>query len=104
MLEGETIKVGGEDKIVPPLNWKGCKKFYGIIASGGLNSEAGADAMSGLIFAALVRNYPELTQDQMEDMMTPGEVMAALPVVLRISGFVAGETPGGSAKSRTGKA
>ena len=104
MLEGETIKVGGVDKIVPPLNWKGCKKFYGVIASGALNSEAGADAMAGLIFAALVRNYPELTQDQMEEDMTPGEVMAALPVVLRLSGFVAGETPGGSAESQIGTA
>ena len=97
MIDGETIKVGGEDKTIPPLNWKGCKKFYRAIAGGGLNDpEVGADAMSGIIYAALVRNYPELTQDQMEEAMTPGEVLAALPVVLRLSGFIQGEIQGGA--------
>ena len=104
MIEGETIKVGGEDRIIPPLNWKGCKKFYGAIASGQLNSETGAEAMSGLIFAALVRNYPDMTQDEMEEKMSPGEVVAALPIVLRLSGFVSGENPGGSGESPNGTA
>jgi len=104
MIDGETIKVGGEDKVLPPLNWKGCKKFFGAIAEGGLSLVTGAETMVEMVHTALVRNYPELTIDQLEENASPGEIMTAIPVLLRLSGFVQGETPGGSVESPIGTA
>jgi len=88
MPDGEKIMVGGEEMILPPLNWKSSRKFFKAVTSGALeNPDEAVDLMPELLFAALVRNYPELTQEALEDRITPGEVLAAIPILLRVSGF-----------------
>ena len=99
MLDGETIKVGGEDRVLPPLNWKACKKWFKAISEG---KSYDPEIMSGMLHSALVRNYPELTEDQMDEALTPTEMLTAIPVLLKLSGFTSGETLGGSKKSRIG--
>jgi hypothetical protein len=96
MFEGKTIKVGGEDMVLPPLNWKAAKRFYKDIISGDINDpEKAIDIMPDMLHAALVRNYPELTQAALEDIIAPGELLAAIPILLSVSGFL--QAPEGGA-------
>jgi hypothetical protein len=89
MFEGITIKVGGEDMVLPPLNWKAAKRFYKDIISGDINDpEKAIDLMPEMLHVALARNYPELTQAELEDTITPGELLAAIPQLLAVSGFI----------------
>ena len=87
MIEGPTIKVGGEDKIMPPLNWKAVKTYWRELVAGNPEGET----ISKVLHAALVRNYPDLTLEALEEAMSPGEVLAAFPLLVKISGFVPGE-------------
>jgi hypothetical protein len=97
MIDGEKILVGGKEKVLPPLNWKACKKFFKEITGNKLNdADLGPDLMEELIHAALVRNYPEFTRENLEEDATFGEIKDALAILLRLSGFVPGETAGGS--------
>jgi len=106
MLDGVKIKVGGEDMTLPPLNWKAARKFFKNIVGGSLEDpEQAVDLMPELLFAALARNYPDLTQSDLEDRITPGEVLAAIPALLEVSGFTPaapGEAKRGRVASRTG--
>ena len=88
MIEGVMIKVGGEEKTLPPLNWKAAKRFYKKITGGDLNDpEKVIDLFPVLLHTALLRNYPELTQEELEEVITPGELLAAIPLLLQVSGF-----------------
>jgi len=87
MIEGPTIRVGGEDKIMPPLNWKAVKTYWRELVAGSPEGET----ISKVLHAALVRNYPDLTLEALEEAMSPGEVLAAFPLLVKISGFVPGE-------------
>jgi len=88
MFEGIMIKVNGEDMVLPPLNWRATKRFYKDIISGDINDPAKAiDLMPEMLHAALARNYPELTQDALEDIIAPGELLSAIPLLLSVSGF-----------------
>jgi hypothetical protein len=87
MIDGPTIKMGGEDKIMPPLNWKAVKTYWRELVAGNPEGET----ISRVLHAALVRNYPDLTLEALEEAMSPGEVLAAFPLLVKISGFVSGE-------------
>jgi hypothetical protein len=95
MFEGITIKVGGEDMVLPPLNWKAAKRFYKEITTGEINDpDKAIDLMPELLHAALVRNYPELTMAALEDAIAPGELLAAIPLLLSVSGFTQSQEGG----------
>jgi hypothetical protein len=88
MLDGVKIKVGGEEMTLPPLNWKATRKFFKDVTGGALDDpEQAVDLMPELLLASLARNYPELTQEELEERITPGEVLAAIPLLLQVSGF-----------------
>jgi len=99
MIEGPTIKVGGKEMTMPPLNWKAVKTRWNALVEGNPDGEI----ISEVLHAALVRNYPELNLDEMDETMSPGEVMYAFPLLLKISGFKRGEAQRESQPSPTGK-
>ena len=94
MVKGEKIAVGGEEMVLPPLNLDDVEKYWGQLLDGSLFKDVSACAQ--IFHSALVRNYPDLTMEEMDDALSPQEMMAAIPVLLRISGFVSGEPEGGS--------
>lgn len=86
--EGVVIIVGGEDLTLPPLNWAGAKKFFKHIVAGEINNpEIAIDLMPEMLLAALIRNYPDLTMAALEQVITPGELLAAIPILMTMSGF-----------------
>ena len=88
MLDGVKIMVGGEEMTLPHLNWRSVKRFFKDITGGALDDpDRAIDLMPEMLLEALVRNYPEITQAELEDRMTPGEMLAAIPKLLEVSGF-----------------
>lgn len=111
MIEGVDIKLGDKSYIVPPLNFRLLKKHKGDIdaitaaAPGtGLDTTI-ADRVVAVVHAALSRNYPALTIEEVEDgldLRNSKDVMGAL---LGQSGFVAAgelKAPPASADQSTG--
>lgn len=93
MIDGIKIKLGGVDVVLPPLNLKGLRKVLPLMErwNASLTLAEQVDMMVPIFHAALLRNYPDLTIDEMEDRMNADEVIPAinaLPGLLELSGLV----------------
>ena len=96
MIEGATINMGGKDWIVPPLNLKGVKTLGPKLDA--MNAATSRYELLPIIaeiaLAALQRNYPDLTADQVEDLIDMGNSQRVVEAVLGQSGLKkAGEAP-----------
>jgi hypothetical protein len=101
MIDGITVKMGGKEWVVPPLTLKQLRKLEPKLA--GLNQGMSPTDMKGLddvveiLHAALSRNYPELTSDEVEDLVDMGNFLQAIQAVMGISGLKkSGEAEAGS--------
>jgi hypothetical protein len=100
--EGLKVRIGEDEFIIPPLNFFRLKKVLPLVdklkeVSGNqiLKAEEMEDFIT-IIHLALSRNYPEVTVQQVEEMVDLGNLRQILAAVLGISGFVQGEKPAGS--------
>ncbi len=71
-FEGTPVRLGDVRYIVPALSLRLVRRYRGVLASlGELSAREPTDAeitqMVEVVHAALARNYPELTADQVED-------------------------------------
>lgn len=79
LLEGQKLNLGGRDFIVPPLNIKALRilgprfnQLQKIADSGDLAEMFNGDNLDTLVdvvHAAIVRNYPDVTREEMEDLI-----------------------------------
>lgn len=71
--EGVRIELGGRAFVMPPLTLKHLRIHGGVIRSlgdlKGIPSDQDVDGIVTLIHAALSRNYPELTREEIEDLV-----------------------------------
>lgn len=92
--------MGGRKWTIPPLTLKQIKKFSGTLQDlGNLDTAsvlAMADAATDVIHAAVARNYPELTRNEMEELLDLGNLMHVVQAVLGVSGLSLGEAGTGS--------
>lgn len=100
MIEGKTIRMGGKDWIVPPLNFRALKRFQKEIGSLNLAELAQSEKVEEIVLAALNRNYPELTLDQLQDMLDMGNVVEVTMAVMGVSGLEARKPGEGEAAPR----
>jgi hypothetical protein len=85
-FDGTKIMLGGEEFIVPPINFKQLKALKEDIVAMKDTSADNNERMIRVIHAALSRNY-ELTIDQVEEMIDLGNIMAVTQAVMGGSGF-----------------
>lgn len=103
-FEGMPITIGGVEYIVPPLSFRKVKQLQPEIdklsqinaASVTANSSEATEVMIKIIHSALQRNYPEITIDELEDMLDLANVRTIIQAVMGISGFVPGGAVAGS--------
>ncbi|GLR26511.1 hypothetical protein [Limnobacter litoralis] len=103
-IEGVTISLGGEDYVVPALNFRQIKKIQPDIQklenlSGGLISDEEMEVMAKVVHEALSRNYPDITQDKVLDLLDLRNAPIVVKAIMGISGFEAreaGEVKAGS--------
>jgi len=115
MIEGVSISLGGRDFTVPALNFKGIRAreedIDRISKPASDESEAfGADRMGAvcrIVHTALVRNYPDVTLEQVEDWVDLNNVTYVIDAVLGQSGLKKnageeGSAPGEAPSPSTG--
>ena len=89
LLDGVTIKLGRRDFIIPPLNLKAVRKVEKLLPV--LEGQAGEvsflDAATEVLTLAVQRNYPEITREEIEDMVDLGNLPRLIAAVMAASGF-----------------
>jgi hypothetical protein len=91
LLPGITIAMGGRDWIVPPLTLGQLRRLLPKVADMGRVDMQMDDAQLGVVVeivgAALRRNYPEITDAQIEEMLDMGNAQAVMDAVRGGSGL-----------------
>jgi hypothetical protein len=106
-FDGERLKVGDREFMVPPLNWRRIRKILPVLermkdftAGGGLViTESMLDDSITVIHEAVSRNYPELTRDELEDLVDLVNAPQLIMAVMGLSGLLQGEL--GPAEEKT---
>lgn len=85
MIHGVTVKIAGTDYTVPPLSLRGLIKYEQVLknfAQYGTLTTAVA-----IIGDALRRNYPEITDESLCDLLDVSSLQGVFAAVLRASGL-----------------
>lgn len=87
-VKGIAIDFSGRVLVVPPLNLKSLQqlqerleKFQGSI------SPESVETVIEATHAALLRNYPELSKDEVSEMIDLGNMMEVMEAVMDVSGL-----------------
>jgi hypothetical protein len=102
MVPGVTVAMGGRDWIVPSLTLGQLRRLMPKVRQlteiGASMGEPQISVLVDIVTAALQRNYPEMTTDQVENFLDLGNASAVLNAVLtgsglKPSGAAVGEAP-----------
>ncbi len=88
MIEGKIVHMAGTEWVIPPLNFKALRRFREELGSMTPEALVNSGKVVEIIHAAMLRNYPDLTLDTLEDMLDMGNIMHVTEAVLAISGLV----------------
>ncbi len=95
---GEWVQVGDEVYRIPPLAFRHVQELQeevtGLAVMGTRPTADQMKTVTKIVHSAMQRNYPELTVDQVDDMLDLGNYQQVLGAVLAIGGFV--EKKGGA--------
>ena len=81
---------GGLIYIIPPLAVTDLKRYRRELATlqkNDVDHTAGVDACITLVHAALRRNYPEMTRDEVEAFLDMSNMLAAIKCVMNFHGL-----------------
>lgn len=91
LIEGVKLNLGGRDFVAPPLNFKALRqltpKLAILAAMNDVPTNEQTDVVLDVVLAALVRNYPELTRDELEDRLDLANLTRALEAIMGASGL-----------------
>ena len=98
MIPGVAVAMGGQDWIVPPLTLGQLRRLMPKVRQlteiGASMGEAQINVLIDIVAAALQRNYPETTPDQVENLLDLGNASAVLTGSgLKPGGAAMGEAP-----------
>jgi queuine/archaeosine tRNA-ribosyltransferase len=98
LIQGTVVSLGGTDYTVPPLSFKQLRKMLGKInligGIGGVPTDEQMNAIVEVVHSALARNYPDLTTDQVDDMLDLGNASRVVQAIMGVSGLEPGEATG----------
>lgn len=96
-VDGTKVNLGGRDFTVPPLNFAALRRLESDIALiQGLGDVPGPqhiDAIVRIVHAALVRNYPDVTEAEVAELIDMGNLASVLKAVMGISGVALEAAP-----------
>src|SRR6201996_2426090 len=98
MIPGVAVAMGGQDWIVPPLTLGQLRRLMPEVRQlteiGASMGEARINVLIDIVTAALQRNYPETTPDNVENLLDLGNASAVLNASgLKPGGVAMGEAP-----------
>ncbi len=90
--EGITVTLGGEARVLPPLTLRALRKLNPQIRllatlAEGLPTEEQIIAISEVVHASLVRNYPDVTVDQVEEWLDMSNLGLTIGAVMAVAGL-----------------
>lgn len=87
-VKGIRLPLGGRDWVVPPLNLAALEQLQDRLArfSGGLDADSVALVLDATT-AALRRNYPDITREQVADMLDVANMATVMEAVMDVSGL-----------------
>lgn len=90
MIKGTIVNLGGTDYEVPPLNLAALERFQDKLSryTGGIDPES-VKFVVEVAHAAIKRNYPEMTVDELKELIDLGNIREIFGAVMNISGLVA---------------
>ena len=98
LLSGVKVSMGGRDFILPPLTLGSLKRIGSKINTlskiDSIPNEEQTDAIAQIVLASVNRNYPEITQDELLEMIDLGNLKEIFEAVLGVSGIKKGESSG----------
>jgi hypothetical protein len=84
MIDGKEITLGGRTFIAPPAPFACIRKFQDVFSG---KVQATLPDMADIVYAALKRNYSELTQEEFDDKyLDMGNIKDAFQAVMLIAG------------------
>lgn len=91
-VDGIKINLGGKEFIVPALNFRQIKAIQNDIRklenmAGGMVTDEEMQTMAKVVQMALSRNYPEVTEDELLDMLDLRNAPRVVEAIMGISGF-----------------
>jgi hypothetical protein len=91
-VSGTWVALGDQEYLVPPLNFKALREITPKIASMKLDGATlpTADDITTMIevsYAAISRNYPDITKDDLEERIDMGNFIALFQSVIKVSGL-----------------
>jgi hypothetical protein len=97
--EGVSLTLAGREFIVPALTFRQLKTLLPRLnrlqaAAGGALEAEHLDIVTDLVEAALTRNYPELSREEIEERLTFAAMPRAIAAVLLGSGLTQATPPG----------
>jgi hypothetical protein len=110
LIEGVKLNLGGREFVAPPLNFKALRaltpKLAILSAMGDVPTGEQIDVVLDVVHAALVRNYPDLTREELEDLLDLANLAKALVAIMGASGLerTSGEASALAVESSTGAA
>lgn len=103
LIDGTTVRMAGQDYTVPPLSFKQLRNLRGTfeqiasVKDGAIPTDEQIGAMIDIVHAALTRNYPELTKEQVENMIDLKNMQTIVTAIMGVSGLLdAGEVKAGN--------
>ncbi len=90
MIKGTEVELGGTVYIVPPLNLAALERFQDRLESyaGGIDRES-VKFVVEVAHASIKRNYPDMTVDQLKELIDLGNIQEVFGAVMNVSGLVA---------------
>ena len=89
-FEGTPIKFGRRTIIIPPLNLKRLKKLLPEIQklqAGTPMTNEDEERIVKVVHSAIQRNYPEMTEEEVEEIVDLGNSMTVVKAIMGISGL-----------------
>ena len=100
--DGVTVTIGEDKYIVPPLSLKSIKRHQADFESMDKKSPLEMlEITSQVLHEALSRNYADITQDQVDDMVDINNMGQWMQAIAGASGLKAGGAPAGSGQTGT---
>jgi hypothetical protein len=88
--DGRKVRMGGQDWVLAPLNLRQIRTTLkdAIGDLQGADTEKRLTAFVNIIHGSLSRNYPDITMEQVEEMLDTGNIGAVVEAVMNTSGLV----------------
>jgi hypothetical protein len=90
MFKGEAIDLGGAEYIIPPLSLEKLEELepqFHALAMPSASFRGRVDALMPILLASFQRNYPEITDQQLRQLLDLPSLNRLVEIIMRGNGF-----------------